>query len=113
MSISTNETDQGKINRAIWPHPPDTQVVDLPVPALDRAFKTTDPGPYIETPKSQAVDYAKSGAPMSLPEIGVAGRRLGFQNGRNRFAVARDNGDAMIPVVVHRDNVWQHETAPE
>jgi hypothetical protein len=42
---------------------------------------------------------------MSLPEIGVAGRRLGFQNGRNRFAVARDNGDAMIPVVVHRDNV--------
>jgi hypothetical protein len=51
------------------------------------------------------VDYAKSGAPMSLPEIGVAGRRLGFQNGRNRFAVARDNGDAMIPVVVHRDNI--------
>jgi hypothetical protein len=42
---------------------------------------------------------------MSLPEIGVAGRRLGFQNGRNRFAVARDNGDAMIPVVVRRDNI--------
>jgi hypothetical protein len=100
-SINWDRTTSGRN----WPHPPDTQVVDLPVPALDRAFKTTDPALYIETPKSQVVDYAKSGAPMSLPEIGVAGRRLGFQNGRNRFAVARDNGDAMIPVVVHRDNI--------
>jgi hypothetical protein len=41
---------------------------------------------------------------MSLPEIVVDDGKLGFYNGRNRAAVARDFGATTMPVAVHAGN---------
>jgi hypothetical protein len=55
----TGDAASGSINwdRATsgrnWPHPPDTQVVDLPVPALDRAFKSVIPLLYRSDRRAQ------------------------------------------------------------
>jgi hypothetical protein len=72
------------------------RVMEVPVQALDRAFKATNPISYLGTPKQSVVDYGRSGRPMSLPEILVEDGMLGFYNGRNRAAVAR---------------LWRHDDA--
>ena len=76
----------------------DKTVIDVPVSALDRAFKATDSRMYVDKPKPEVAEYAASGKPMSVPEVDAPNGRIGFTNGRNRFAVARDNGETTIPV---------------
>lgn len=87
------------------PLAPGTSVIDVPVGALDSAFKQHADGYYIDKPKPQVMDHAMSGQPMSLPEVGAVDGRIGFQNGRNRFAAARDAGETIIPVAVETGNV--------
>ena len=90
--------DRATVSRGELPIYGDKQVIDVPVAALDRAFKATDPRMYLDKPKAEVAEYAASGKPMSVPEVDVGNGRLGFTNGRNRFAVARDNGETTIPV---------------
>jgi hypothetical protein len=90
--------DRGTVSRGELPIYGDKQVIDVPVDALDRAFKATDPRMYVDSPKPEVAEYAASGKPMSVPEVDADSGRLGFTNGRNRFAAARDAGEATIPV---------------
>ena len=95
--------DRATLSRGELPIYGDKKVIDIPLASLDRAFKATDPHMYLDNPKTEVAEYAASGNPMSVPEVdaySVQGGplRLGFTNGRNRFAVARDNGETTIPV---------------
>ena len=80
-------------------------VVDVPVDALDAAHKATDPNFYIGNPKQQVIDHMAGGGEISLPEVGVYQGRLGYTNGRNRVAAARQLGAQTVPVAVETSNV--------
>lgn len=82
-------------------------VMDVPVDALDAAHKATDPGMYVATPKKSVMEHMAAGNEISLPEVHVERTdypsnwwRLGYTNGRNRVAAARELGAKTIPVVV-------------
>jgi hypothetical protein len=99
-AIKAINWDRSTVSHGNLPIYGDKQVIDVPVANLERAFKATDPRAHSDVikPKQEVADYAASGKPMSLPEVDATNGRIGFTNGRNRFAVARDNGEAIIPV---------------
>lgn len=101
--------DRSTVSHGNLPVYGDKTVVEVPTAALDKAFKATDPRAHADVvkPKQEVVDYAASGKPMSLPEVDATNGRIGFTNGRNRFAVARDNGEAMIPVATETPEALQ------
>ncbi len=80
------------------------KVIDVPVDAMESAFKAGNPNLYIEKPGAAVIAHANAGKPMSIPEISATNGRLVFTNGRNRFALAKQNGETTIPVAVDAGN---------
>jgi len=80
-----------------WPPMAGSQVVDVPVDAMEKAFQANK-SQYVAKPNDAIMDHIAAGMPVSLPEVSASHGALNFQNGRNRFAAARDLGADTVPV---------------
>jgi hypothetical protein len=52
-----------------------------------------------------AVVKLPEGARVAIPKIGACDGRIGFEDGRHRMLVAKQQGLKVIPVAVRKDNV--------
>jgi Family of unknown function (DUF6496) len=82
----------------------DQTVLDLPTSKVHSLWKR-DKDYYVNSPKQSVRDYAATGSPMSLPEIGSGDNRIQFQNGRNRFALAHALGHPTVPMAVDNEDI--------
>lgn len=87
--------------------PKSTTVINVDPQALNRAYNKTDPE-FAKNLMSGRMDRLKehvdAGNPVSLPEVGAVGNRLGFVNGRHRAQLAADRREQSIPLAVDKGN---------
>lgn len=92
----------------------DHQVAVVDVAKLEEALKASNPlhvGPNAEGGStSKYAQIAAADKPVPLPVLGVLENgQPGFEDGRHRFAVARDAGATTIPVAMDPDSVANAE----
>jgi hypothetical protein len=86
--------------RWVTPRPGDGRyaIVWVNIAKLDAAWRNDDPLGQFYIPAGRGY-VASMTEPIKMPIIGV-GVSVGFENGRHRFAWARDHGAESLPVCV-------------